>query len=178
MTSVQVTPSHLARQAAIYVRQSTVEQVRHNLESQRRQYGLVDRAVNLGWPRPQVMVIDDDLGVSGGGGPRVGFERLVADVGLGHIGIVLAIEVSRLARNNRDWYHLLDLCALVDTLIGDGDGLYHPGVFNDRLLFGPQRDDERGGAAPDPVSPGRRVVGGSSTWCPANSPASWLCVRP
>jgi excisionase family DNA binding protein len=136
MTSLQVTPSHLARQAAIYVRQSTVEQVMHNLESQRRQYGLVDRAVNLGWPRPQVTVIDDDLGVSGGGGPRVGFERLVAEVGLGHIGIVLAIEVSRLARNNRDWYHLLDLCALVDTLIADADGLYHPGVFNDRLLLG------------------------------------------
>src|SRR5437899_4099266 len=136
MTSAQVTPSHLARQAAIYVRQSTVEQVTHNLESQRRQYGLVDRAVNLGWPRPQVTVIDDDLGVSGGGVARVGFERLVAEVGLGHIGIVLAIEVSRLARNNRDWYHLLDLCALVDTLIADADGLYHPSVFNDRLLLG------------------------------------------
>lgn len=136
MSSVQVTPSHLARQAAIYIRQSTIEQVTHNLESQRRQYGLADRAVNLGWPRPQVMVIDDDLGVSGSGGARVGFERLVAEVGLGHIGIVLAIEVSRLARNNRDWYHLLDLCALVDTLIADADGLYHPGVFNDRLLLG------------------------------------------
>jgi hypothetical protein len=96
MTSAQVTSSHLARQAAIYIRQSTVEQVTHNLESQRRQYGLVDRAVNLGWPRPQVIVIDDDLGVSGGGGARVGFERLVAEVGLGHIGIVLAIEVSGL----------------------------------------------------------------------------------
>src|SRR5207247_258983 len=97
---------------------------------------LVDRAVNPGWPRPQVIVIDDDLGVSGGGGARVGFERLVAELGLGHIGIVLAIEVSRLARNNRDWYHLLDLCALVDTLSADADGLYHPGVFNDRLLLG------------------------------------------
>jgi len=136
MSSVQVTPSHLARQAAIYIRQSTVEQVTHNLESQRRQYGLVDRAVSLGWPRPQVLVIDDDLGVSGSGVARVGFDRLVAEVGLGHIGIVLAIEVSRLARNNRDWYHLLDLCALVDTLIADADGLYHPSVFNDRLLLG------------------------------------------
>ena len=136
MTNGQVSPSHLSRQAAIYVRQSTMEQVTHNLESQRRQYGLVDRAVTLGWPRKQVMVIDDDLGVSGGGGPRIGFERLVAEVGLGRIGIVLAIEVSRLARNNRDWYHLLDLCALVDTLIADADGLYHPAVFNDRLLLG------------------------------------------
>jgi excisionase family DNA binding protein len=136
MSSVQVTPTHLARQAVIYIRQSTVEQVTHNLEGQRRQYGLVDRAVGLGWPGPQVTVIDDDLGVSGSGVARVGFERLVAEVGLGHIGIVLALEVSRLARNNRDWYHLLDLCALVDTLIADADGLYHPGVFNDRLLLG------------------------------------------
>jgi DNA invertase Pin-like site-specific DNA recombinase len=136
MTSLQITPSHLARQAAIYIRQSTVEQVTRNLESQRRQYGLVDRAVTLGWPRPQVTVIDDDLGVSGSGVARVGFERLVAEVGLGHIGIVLALEVSRLARNNRDWYHLLDLCAMVDTLIADADGLYHPSVFNDRLLLG------------------------------------------
>ncbi len=136
MTGAQITSVHLARQAAIYVRQSTVEQVSHNLESQRRQYGLVDRALALGWPRPQVVVIDDDLGVSGGGVARAGFERLVAEVGLGHVGIVLAIEVSRLARNNRDWYHLLDLCAMVDTLIADGDGLYHPGVFNDRLLLG------------------------------------------
>jgi DNA invertase Pin-like site-specific DNA recombinase len=136
MTGVQITSIHLARQAAVYVRQSTVEQVTNNLESQRRQYGLVDRAVTLGWPRPQVVVIDDDLGVSGSGVARAGFERLVAEVGLGHIGIVLALEVSRLARNNRDWYHLLDLCALVDTLIADADGLYHPGVFNDRLLLG------------------------------------------
>lgn len=91
MTSAQVMPSHLARGAAIYIRQSTVEQVAHNLESQRRQYGLVDRAVTLGWPRQQVTVIDDDLGVSGSGGARVGFERLVAEVSLGHIGIVLAL---------------------------------------------------------------------------------------
>src|SRR5947207_5539578 len=117
MSTAQITSSHLARRAAIYIRQSTMEQVTHNLESQRRQYGLVDRAVHLGWPRAQVTVVDDDLGVSGGGAPRVGFERLVAEVGLGQIGIVLAIEVSRLARNNRDWYQLLDLCALVDTLI-------------------------------------------------------------
>jgi DNA invertase Pin-like site-specific DNA recombinase len=134
--SAEITSVHLARQAAVYVRQSTVEQVTNNLESQRRQYGLVERAVALGWQQTQVVVIDDDLGVSGGGVARVGFERLVAEVGLGHIGIVLAIEVSRLARNNRDWYHLLDLCALVGTLIADTDGLYHPGVFNDRLLLG------------------------------------------
>jgi excisionase family DNA binding protein len=138
MSAVQITPSHQARRAAIYIRQSSPGQVLHNRESRRLQYGLVDRAVNLGWPRSQVMVIDEDLGVSGSGGgiTRIGFERLVAEVGLGHIGIVLSIEVSRMARNNRDWYHLLDLCALVDTLIADADGLYHPGVFNDRLLLG------------------------------------------
>src|SRR5216683_856494 len=138
MSTVQITPSHLARKAAIYIRQSSPGQVLHNKESQRLQYGLAERAVNLGWPRSQVMVIDDDLGVSGRGGgiTRIGFDRLVAEVGLGHIGIVFAIEVSRVARNNREWYHLLDLCALVDTLIADADGLYHPAAINDRLLLG------------------------------------------
>jgi DNA invertase Pin-like site-specific DNA recombinase len=136
MTLEKISAAHLARQAIIYVRQSTVEQVANNLESQRRQYGLVERAAALGWPRPAIVVIDDDLGVSGSGVSRAGFERLVSDVGLGRVGLVLALEVSRLARNNRDWYHLIDLCAMVDTLIGDADGLYHPGVFNDRLLLG------------------------------------------
>ena len=136
MSSERLTSAHLARRAVIYVRQSTVDQVANNLESQRRQYALADRAVALGWQRATVDVIDDHLGVSGSGVARSGFDRLVAEVGLGRVGIVLAIEVSRLARNNRDWYHLLDLCALVDTLIGDADGLYHPGVFNDRLLLG------------------------------------------
>lgn len=136
MSAAEITAAHRSRRAAIYVRQSTLTQVTENLESQRRQYGLVDRAVELGWRRSDVLVIDDDLGVSGSGVARTGFDRLVAEVGLGHIGAVFAIEVSRLARNNRDWYHLLDLCALVDTLIGDADGLYHPGVFNDRLLLG------------------------------------------
>jgi DNA invertase Pin-like site-specific DNA recombinase len=138
MSTVQITPSHLARKAAIYVRQSSPGQVLHNRESQRLQYGLVDRAVSLGWPRSQVIMIDEDLGVSGRGQgiTRIGFDRLVAEVGLGHIGIVVSIEVSRVARNNRDWYHLLDLCALVDTLIADADGLYHPAAINDRLLLG------------------------------------------
>jgi DNA invertase Pin-like site-specific DNA recombinase len=118
MSNVQITPAHLARKAAIYIRQSSPGQVLHNKESQRLQYGLAERAVNLGWPRSQVMVIDEDLGVSGRGGgiTRIGFDRLVAEVELGHIGIVVSIEVSRMARNNSDWYHLLDLCALVDTL--------------------------------------------------------------
>ncbi|MDQ6672153.1 MAG: recombinase family protein [Chloroflexota bacterium] len=136
MSSDKVTAVHLARRAIIYVRQSTPEQVATNIQSQRRQFGLVDRAVELGWQMDDVSVIDDDLAVSGSGLARSGFDRLVADVGLGRVGLVLGIEVSRLARNNRDWYHLLDLCAIVDTLIGDADGLYHPGVFNDRLLLG------------------------------------------
>ncbi len=138
MSNVHITPAHLARKAAIYIRQSSPGQVLRNKESQRLQYGLVERAAKLGWPRSQVMVIDEDLGVSGSGGgiTRVGFDRLVAEVGLGHIGIVVSTEVSRVARNNRDWYHLLDLCGLVDTLIADADGLYHPGGFNDRLLLG------------------------------------------
>lgn len=136
MTPTEITSSQLGRSAAIYVRQSTMSQVTENLESQRRQYALVERAVELGWRRSEVMVIDDDQGVSGSGVARTGFDRLVAEVGLGHIGGIFAIEVSRLARNNRDWYHLLDLCALVDAIIGDADGLYHPGQFNDRLLLG------------------------------------------
>src|SRR5713226_6833661 len=136
MSSDKVTPAHVARRAIIYVRQSTLEQVATNLESQRRQYALVERAIELGWQADDVTVVDDDLGISGSGVARSGFDRLVADVGLGRVGLVLALEVSRLARNNRDWYHLIDLCALVDTLIGDADGLYHPGVFNDRLLLG------------------------------------------
>lgn len=136
MTPAEINAGHRARRAAIYVRQSTLTQVAENLESQRRQYALAERAVELGWQRSEIQVIDDDLGVSGSGVARSGFDQLVAEVGLGHIGAVFAIEVSRLARNNRDWYHLLDLCALVDTVIADADGLYHPSVFNDRLLLG------------------------------------------
>ncbi len=135
MTSAQITPSHLARQAAIYVRQSTVEQMVHNLESQRRQYGLVDRAAALGWPRPQVVVIVDDLGVSGGGVAR----WLRAPRGRGGLGArgdrARARGLPSCPQQSR-LLHLLDLCALVDTLIADGDGLYNPGVFNDRLLLG------------------------------------------
>ncbi len=102
-----------------------------------RQYALVDRAVELGWPREQVTVVDEDLGLSGSGtDKRSGFARLIAAVAMRLVGIVLGLEVSRLARNNADWYHLLDLCAMTDTLIGDADGLYHPAWFNDRLLLG------------------------------------------
>jgi len=129
--------SHLCRQAVVYVRQSTASQLERNRESTDRQYALVDRAVELGWGRASVTVIDEDLGLSGSGSvDREGFARLTAQVALGHVGLVLGLEVSRLARNNADWYRLLDLCAMTDTLIGDGDGLYHPASFNDRLVLG------------------------------------------
>jgi DNA invertase Pin-like site-specific DNA recombinase len=111
--------------------------VLHNRESTERQYSLVNRAVELGWPSGQVTVIDEDLGISGGGATdRSGFARMTAEVALGHVGIVLSLEVSRVARNNAEWYRLLDLCGISDTLIGDSDGLYHPALFNDRLLLG------------------------------------------
>src|SRR3954451_11917301 len=133
----KVTTAHLGRDAYVYVRQSTLTQVREHTESLERQYELAFRAQSLGWAPRQVMVIDDDLGRSGAeASHREGFKNLVADVGLGRVGIILGIEVSRLARNNADWYQLLDLCAVTDTLIADGDGLYHPGDFNDRLVLG------------------------------------------
>jgi DNA invertase Pin-like site-specific DNA recombinase len=132
-----LTPAQLRRAAVVYVRQSSPSQLERNTESTARQYALVNRAVELGFPRAAVVVIDEDLGVSGAGvAERSGFARLAAEVALGHVGLVLGLEVSRLARNNADWYRLLDLCAITDTLIGDGDGLYHPRAFNDRLVLG------------------------------------------
>ena len=133
----KVTAAHLGRDAYVYVRQSTLTQMREHTESLERQYELASRAQTLGWPPQQVVVVDEDLGRSGADATaREGFKHLVAEVGLGKVGIILGIEVSRLARNNADWYQLLDLCAMTDTLIADGDGLYHPGDFNDRLVLG------------------------------------------
>ncbi|MCA1702083.1 MAG: recombinase family protein [Actinobacteria bacterium] len=133
----KITVSHRCRAAAIYVRQSTLAQLERNTESTARQYDLVDRAIALGWPRGQVRVIDADLGVSGSAlGQRAGFESLVAEVALGHVGIIFALEVSRLARDNSAWYRLLDLAGACDTLVADADGVYHPGLFNDRLILG------------------------------------------
>jgi len=133
----KLTASHLRRTAFVYVRQSSQAQLERNVESTARQYALVARAVGLGFAREQVVVIDEDLGISGSGlSDRSGFARLTAEVALGHAGLVLGLEVSRLARNNVDWYRLLDLCGVTDTVIGDADGLYHPGSFNDRLLLG------------------------------------------
>ena len=132
----KVTASHLGRDAYLYVRQSTLRQVFEHGESTRRQYALRERAVALGWPSERILVIDTDLGLSGADADREGFKRLVADVGMGRAGIVLGLEVSRLARNCADWHRLLEICALSQTLILDEDGLYDPGGFNDRLLLG------------------------------------------
>src|SRR6266851_2839067 len=133
----KITASHLARHAVVYLRQSSAAQVEHNRESTERQYALASKARELGWPAERIVVIDEDLGLSGGGtATRSGFARLTAEVALARVGLVLGLEVSRLARNNAEWYRLIDLAGLTDTLIGDGDGLYHPAVFNDRLLLG------------------------------------------
>jgi DNA invertase Pin-like site-specific DNA recombinase len=133
----KVKASHLQRLALVYVRQSSLAQVEQNRESTRRQYALTERAAALGWPAGRISVIDDDLGLSGASiDQRGGFARMAAAVAMAQVGVILGLEVSRLARNNADWYRLLDLCAITDTLIGDADGLYHPSHFNDRLLLG------------------------------------------
>jgi DNA invertase Pin-like site-specific DNA recombinase len=135
--SGKITDAHRSRAAVIYVRQSTLAQVERNTESTARQYDLVARARQLGWPPHQVRVADGDLGVSGSvTGKRDAFEGMVAEVALGQVGIILALEVSRLARDNAAWYRLLDLAGVCDTLVADADGLYHPGLFNDRLVLG------------------------------------------
>ena len=132
-----MTASHLRRQAFVYPRQSSRGQLERNVESTARQYALVERAIELGFTREQVVVIDEDLGITADGtADRRGFARLTAEVALGHAGLVLGIECSRLSRNDTDWYRLLDLCGVTDTVIGDLDGLYHPGSLNDRLLLG------------------------------------------
>src|SRR5260370_3078346 len=134
---VKVKPSHTQRTAFVYIRQSSHNQVEYNRESAVRQYALVEKATELGWAKEQVIVIDEDLGVSGSGfAERSGFTRMTAEVALGHAGIVFGLEVSRMARNNADWYRLFDLCSITDTLVGDSDGLYHPALFNDRLVLG------------------------------------------
>ena len=129
-----ITAEHLARRACVYVRQSTPGQVQNNLESQRRQYALVDRARSLGWQ--DIDVIDDDLGISGSGTHRPGFERLLRALCDGQVGAVFSIEASRLARNGRDWHTLLEFCGLVNCLIMDEDGIYDPRLPNDRLVLG------------------------------------------
>jgi len=137
ISSHKIGPRHHERLAMVYVRQSTAVQVVRHQESTRLQYGLTDRALALGWPRDRTTVIDDDLGRSGASAEgRPGFQRLVAEVGLDHVGIILGIEMSRLARSCRDWHQLLEVCALFGTLIADLDGIYDPSNYNDRLLLG------------------------------------------
>ncbi len=153
----KVGADHLRRAAYLYVRQSTLRQVVENTTSTDRQYGLRRRAVALGWAPERVVVIDSDLGQSGASAAdREGFQRLVADVGMGKAGIVIGLEVSRLARNNADWQRLLEICALTETLILDEDGLYDPCGFNDRLLLG---------------------LNGAASW-PGRGAASWPCRCP
>jgi DNA invertase Pin-like site-specific DNA recombinase len=132
--TMKITPDHLSRGAFIYVRQSTVDQLANNHESRRRQYGLAERARTIGWT--DVTVVDDDLGRSGSGVSRPGFERLLAAICEGRVGAVFALEASRLARNGRDWHTLIEFCGLVGTVIVDEDGVYEPRHPNDRLLLG------------------------------------------
>ena len=130
----KITPDHLVRSAYVYIRQSTLDQVHRNHESRRRQYGLAERARQLGWG--DVVVIDDDLAISGDGVKRPGFERLLVAICEGRVGAVLTIEASRLARNGRDWHTLLEFCGLVNCLIMDEDDVYDPRLPNDRLVLG------------------------------------------
>jgi DNA invertase Pin-like site-specific DNA recombinase len=135
--TTQITEQHRSKPAYIYVRQSTLAQVRHHQESTERQYALRDKALALGWPQTSIQILDRDLGMSGAQMTgREDFKTLVADVSMGHVGAVFALEVSRLARSNLDWHRLLELCALTSTLVIDADGCYDPGDFNDGLLLG------------------------------------------
>src|SRR5215475_13537827 len=128
---------HLRRQAIVYVRQSHPQQVVENVESTARQYALVERAIAWGWSPERVIVIDEDQGQSGQSiATRLGFQRLLAEVSLDHVGLILGLELSRLARSNKDWHQLLELCAIFSTLLADADGLYDPTDSNDRLLLG------------------------------------------
>ena len=135
--NLKIQDTHLRRSAYVYIRQSSATQVLVNRESTQRQYQLTERAAQLGWSKEQIKVIDEDLAHTGSGVvTRHGFAQMTHEVAMGQIGIILCLEASRLARNNAEWYRLLELCAVTDTLIGDLDGLYHPGLFNDRLLLG------------------------------------------
>jgi len=137
LVSTKIQRAHHERLAVVYVRQSRPQQLIRHPESTRGQYGLVDRALALGWPQAQVVVIDEDLGKSAdSASERSGFQRLVAEVSLAHVGMILGLEMSRLARSNRDWHQLLEVCALFGTLLGDLDGIYDPTDYNDRLLLG------------------------------------------
>src|SRR5215218_7649754 len=159
---------HLERLAVVYVRQSTRQQVADHGESTRLQYGLVERAVTLGWPASRVMVIDEDLGKSGSSAAgRAGFQRLVTEITLGHVGLVLGIEMSRLARSGADWYQLLELCALSGALLADADGVYDPVGCIERLLLGLK--GSRIEAALPPVT--KRTIAGKQAKARRRDPA-------
>lgn len=135
--STKITKQHYNKPAYIYIRQSTLAQVRHHQESTERQYALKEKALNLGWQETAIRILDRDLGQSGTQtAGREDFRTLVAEVSMGNVGAVFALEVSRLARSNLDWHRLLELCALTNTLVIDADGCYDPGDFNDGLLLG------------------------------------------
>jgi DNA invertase Pin-like site-specific DNA recombinase len=142
LRSPKIKPRHLDRSAVVYVRQSTPQQVVEHQESTARQYALAGRAVDLGWPRQRVEVIDEDLGKSGQSiEGRLGFQRLLAEVALDRVGLILGLEMSRLARSCKDWHHLLELCARFRVLLGDADGLYDPLEHSDRLVLGLQSSE-------------------------------------
>src|SRR6516165_6265394 len=135
--SSKIQPCHPDRLAVVYVRQSTIQQVAENRESTDRQYALVNRAIELGWSPDRILVIDEDQGKSGSTAEdRLGFQKLLAEVSLDHVGLILGLEMSRLARSCKDWHQLLELCALFRTILADQDGLYDPTDHNDRLLLG------------------------------------------
>lgn len=137
MIETKIQPQHTAKPAYIYLRQSTMAQVRFNQESTQRQYALRDKAQQMGWPQQAIKILDGDLGLSGSqANHREDFKLLVADVSMGKVGAVFALEVSRLSRSCTDWHRLLELCALTNTLIIDEDGCYNPADFNDQLLLG------------------------------------------
>jgi DNA invertase Pin-like site-specific DNA recombinase len=140
LRSPKILDRHLDRLAIVYVRQSDPQQVLNHRESRERQYALADLAVAWGWPRDRVLIIDDDQGLSGRTADlRTGFQRILAEVTMEHVGLVLGIEMSRIARNNKDWHNLLEMCAIFGTLLADEDGVYDPRDTNDRLLLGLKR---------------------------------------
>jgi DNA invertase Pin-like site-specific DNA recombinase len=137
LTHAKITATHLAKLAYVYVRQSSLNQVRHHGESTTMQYQLVERAVELGWPRERVHLVDDDLGKSAvSADQRQGFQFLMAEIGLDRVGLVMSLDASRLARNNSDWYRLIELCSMVGVLIADAEHLYDARLYHDRLLLG------------------------------------------
>src|SRR3954465_13561440 len=137
LRSTKIHDRHLDRLAIVYVRQSDPQQVLNHRESRERQYALADLAAAWGWPRDRILIIDDDQGLSGRtADQRSGFQRILAEVTMEHVGLVLGIEMSRIARNNKDWHNLLEMCAIFGTLLADEDGVYDPRDTNDRLLLG------------------------------------------